>query len=96
LEKEISQQMPKASGAPARRARNLRKDNPGLDAGAYRALTLMLQKSRMLQIQGVKGEAVIYYRKSLTTRDMRYHRLSQRVNNMAIFTLFLDFTMGDS
>ena len=26
----------------------------------------MLQKSRMLQIQGVKGEAVVYYRELLT------------------------------
>ena len=29
---------------------------------------LTLQKSRMLQIQGVKGEAVVSYRKPLTTQ----------------------------
>ena len=47
--------------------------------------TLMLQKSRVLQIQGVKGEAVVIYRKSLTTLEMRCHRLSRRVNKMAVF-----------
>jgi hypothetical protein len=48
----------------------------------------MLQKSRVLQIQGVKGEAVVSYRKPLTTQEMRYPRLSRRVNKPVIF-LFL-------
>jgi len=55
--------------------------------------TLTLQKSRVLQIQGAKGAAVVIYRKPLTTLvedpvnsgEMRCHRLSRRVNNMAAF-----------
>jgi hypothetical protein len=47
--------------------------------------TLMLQKSRVLQIQGVKGAAVLAYRKPLTTQEMRCRRLSLWVNNMAVF-----------
>ena len=47
--------------------------------------TLTLQKSRVLQIQGVKGAAVVIYRKPLTTLEMRCHRLSRRVNNRAVF-----------
>jgi hypothetical protein len=46
--------------------------------------TLIEQKLRMLQIQGVKGEAVVCYCEPLTTQEMEYHRLSQRVNNMKI------------
>jgi hypothetical protein len=42
----------------------------------------MLQKSRILQIRDVKGEAVVTYREPLTTKEMRYHRLSLRVKNM--------------
>ncbi|MBW1732681.1 MAG: hypothetical protein JRJ75_17735 [Deltaproteobacteria bacterium] len=45
--------------------------------------TLTLQKSRMLQVQGVKGEAVVSYAESLTTQEMRCPRLSRRVNNTA-------------
>ena len=48
-------------------------------------ITLTLQKLRVLQIQGVKGTAVAIYRKPLTTLEMRCHRLSRRVNNMAAF-----------
>ena len=44
-----------------------------------RDFTLSLQKSRMLQIQGVKGEAVVIYREPLRTKEMRYPRLSRRV-----------------
>ena len=44
--------------------------------------TLTLQKLRMLQIRGVKGEAVVNYREPLTTKEMRYPRLSLRVENM--------------
>ena len=55
----------------------------------------MLQKSRVLQIQGVKGEAVVIYAEPFTTQQMRYHRLSRRVNNMACFFSFLDVTHGE-
>jgi hypothetical protein len=43
--------------------------------------TLTLQKSRMPQVQGVQGEAVVSYAEPLTTQQMRYDRLSRRVNN---------------
>jgi hypothetical protein len=49
--------------------------------------TLTLQKWRVLQIQGVKGEAVVSYRKPLTTQEMWYPRLSQRVNKPVISLL---------
>ncbi len=49
--------------------------------------TLMLQKSRMLQMQGVNGEAVVVYADPLTTQQMRYPRLSRRVINVAFFRL---------
>ena len=55
-------------------------------------LTLTLQKSRMLQFLGGKGEAVVLYRKPLTTTEMWYPRLSHRVNNMAGFRCFQDVT----
>jgi len=59
--------------------------------------TLMLQKSRVLQIRDVKGEAVVFYRKPFTTKvedpansgELRCHRLSHWVNNMAVFTIFM-------
>ena len=44
--------------------------------------TLPMQKLRMLQIRGVKGEAVVNYRESLTTKEVRYPRLSLRVEDM--------------
>jgi hypothetical protein len=37
----------------------------------------MLQKSRMLRIQGIEGEAVVTYRESSITKEMRYYRLSR-------------------
>jgi hypothetical protein len=43
----------------------------------------------VLQIQGVKGEAVVFYRKPFTTKELRRHRLSLWVNNMAVFTIFM-------
>ena len=52
-------------------------------------LTLMMQKSKVLQIRGVKGEAVIFYRKPFTTKELRRHRLSLWVNNMAVFNIFM-------
>jgi len=42
----------------------------------------MLQKSRMLQIQGAKGEAIVCYCELLATKEMWRPRLSRRVNNM--------------
>jgi hypothetical protein len=44
--------------------------------------TLVLQKSRMLQIQGIEGEAVVTYRESSITKEKPYPRLSRRVKNM--------------
>jgi hypothetical protein len=44
--------------------------------------TLIERKSRMPQIQGVEGEAVVNYCEPLTTQEMGYHRLSRRVNKM--------------
>ncbi len=46
----------------------------------------------MLQMQGVKGEAVVIYAKPLTTQQMGYHRLSRKVNNSANIISLLDFT----
>jgi len=43
---------------------------------------LIEQKLRMLQIQGVKGEAVGLYCEPLITQEVEYHRLSRRVNKM--------------
>jgi hypothetical protein len=40
------------------------------------------------QMQGVKGEAVVVYADPLRTQQMLYHRLSRRVNNMAVFLVF--------
>jgi hypothetical protein len=44
--------------------------------------TLIERKARVLQLQGVKDLAVVVYAESLTTQQMRYHRLSRRVNKM--------------
>jgi hypothetical protein len=70
----------------------IRKCSPGmrwavlLDKPALLGVqTLTLQNSRVLQIQGVKGAAVVAYRKPLTTQEMRCPRLSLWVNNMAVF-----------
>jgi hypothetical protein len=51
-------------------------------------VTLTLQKSRMPQILGVEGEAVVLYREPSTTQEMQYPRLSRRVNKMAVFPVF--------
>jgi hypothetical protein len=42
------------------------------------------RKPRIPQIQGVEGEAVVNYCELLTTKEMGYHRLSQRVNKMKL------------
>jgi len=44
----------------------------------------------MLQLSGGKGEAVVLYRKPLTTPEMWYPRLSHRVSNMVGFRCFQD------
>jgi hypothetical protein len=46
----------------------------------------------MPEMQGVKGEAVVVYADPFTTQQMRYSRLSRRVNNMTVFPGFLDIT----
>ena len=46
----------------------------------------------MPQILGVEGEAVVLYREPSTTQEMRYPRLSRRVNKMALFLCFQDAT----
>ena len=57
-------------------------------------LTLTLQKSRMPQVRGVKGEAVVIYCEPLATKEMGYYRLSRRVNNTVKKQLFLEITWG--
>jgi hypothetical protein len=49
----------------------------------------------MLQIQDVEGEAVVSYREPVTTQEMLYHRLSRRVNNLAVFFNTLDITCNE-
>jgi len=49
----------------------------------------------MPQVRGVKGAAVVIYRKPLTTKEMGYYRLSRRVNNMATSTPSFEFTKGN-
>jgi hypothetical protein len=46
----------------------------------------------MPQMQGVKGEAVVVYADLLITQQVRYHWFSRRVNNMTVFSDFLDIT----
>jgi len=54
--------------------------------------TLVLQKWRMLQVQRIKGEAVVSYRKPLTTQEMRYPPLSRGANKSVILILSIDST----
>ncbi len=46
----------------------------------------------MPQILGVVGEAVVLYREPSTTKEMRYPRLSHRVNKIAVFASVQDAT----
>ena len=55
----------------------------------YPLFILTLQKSKMLQIQGAKGEVVVIYCEPLATLEMWYPRLSYWVNNMVVFTIFM-------
>ena len=55
----------------------------------YRAFssrkTLVERKSRIPQVQGVEGEAVVDYAEPLTTQEMGDHRVSRRVNKMGFW-----------
>jgi len=46
----------------------------------------------MLQVRGVKVEAVVIYCEPLTTKEMEYYRLSHRANNTVKKDSFLDIT----
>ncbi len=46
-------------------------------------------------MQGVKCEAVVIYAEPLTTQQMRYHRVSRRVNNKPKKALNNDVTGSD-
>jgi hypothetical protein len=52
-------------------------------------LTLTDRKSRMPRIQGIKGDAVVIYCEPLITKKMGYDRLSQRVDKMGFFNIFI-------
>ena len=47
-----------------------------------------------MQMEGVKGLAVVIYAESLTTHRLRCHRLSHRVNNGAIMMWVRDLAGG--
>ena len=49
-----------------------------------RTITSIERKPRMRQIRGIKGEAVVNYCEPMITKEMAYHRFSQRVNKMEI------------
>jgi hypothetical protein len=49
----------------------------------------------MPQIQDGEGEAIVRYCEPSPTQEMGYHRLSRRVNNMAVFSPFLEITAGE-
>jgi hypothetical protein len=49
----------------------------------------------MPRLQGVKGLAVVVCAEALTTQQMRYHRLSRRVNKTESFFEVHISSMGD-
>ncbi len=53
------------------------------------AATLIERKSRVPQIRGIKGDAVVVYCEPLITKKMGCYRLSQRVNKMGFFLKFI-------
>jgi len=53
---------------------------PGNIGLPIRIICTAEDKSRMPQIRGVKGEAVVIYCEPLTTKEMGYPRLSHGVN----------------
>jgi len=58
-------------------------------SGLAAEYSLTLQKSKMLEIQGAGGDAVVIYCEPLATLEMRHPRLSHWVNNMAVFIIFM-------
>ena len=52
------------------------------------ANTLIERKSRVPQVRGIKGDAVVVYCEPLITKKMGCHRLSQRVNKMGFSLKF--------
>jgi len=59
--------------------------NLTLSLSCLKSKTLIEQKSRVPQIWGIKGEAVVVYCEPLITKKMGCHRLSHRVNKMGFF-----------
>jgi hypothetical protein len=56
------------------------------------SLTLNERKSRMSQIRGIMGEAVVVYCEPLITKKMGCYRLSWKVNKMGFFiNLYLTY-----
>jgi hypothetical protein len=55
----------------------------------------MLQKPRMPQIQGVKGEAVLRYCEPLRTQEMRHHTAFPKGKKQGDFSKNLEFTFGE-
>ena len=51
--------------------------------------TLNERKSRMPQMRGIKGEAVVVYCESFITKEMGCYRLSRRVNKVGFFKLYI-------
>ena len=55
----------------------------------------MLQKTRIPQIQGVKGEAVLGYCEPLTTQEMWYHTAFPKGKKQGDLLLIQDYTFGE-
>ncbi len=70
--------------ADRKRLRIVVSPDLSVDIFAPKTSTSIELKSRMPELQGIKGEAVVVYRNPLITQEMGYHRLSRRVNKMKI------------
>jgi hypothetical protein len=57
--------------------------------------TSMLQKPRMPQIQGVKGEAVLRHCEPLRTQEMRHHTAFPKGKKQGDFSKKQEFIFGD-
>jgi hypothetical protein len=57
-------------------------------------LNQILQKPRIPQIGGGKGEAVLTYREPLPTKEMRYHTAFPKGKKQSLFRLFQDSTLN--
>jgi hypothetical protein len=55
----------------------------------------MLQKPRMPQIPGVKGEAVLKYCETLRTQEIRHHTAFPKGKKQSDFSKNLEFTFGE-